>query len=884
MPSRFVSWLRRLLAGFVALLSLKISKRSNRKAKVGSGGDRCRIELDGGGGDGDGEMMFSGRRGSSSDGGGSSDGRVFFLGRWDRPAESAESSLHWRHSSLPAEEASYAAHEKLAISEEKRCPESIPPLLTLKGTSPPHVTRGGGGRANFAPLTNGGQREGEGGSFTTVAPGKQEGDEGFDLDLTKIREALGGKAGSLLLSHQYPVNPMPPLRGKVISEEEEEEEKESASTASLPHQSQHQWRRKPIPKPRKTSLHPLPPLSVPSDSAASSLPPLNYRAAPASSSSSPMPYSPRLFLRHRGGRLSPRTVNAAEAAGGGGGVGGGGGGATSLFNELAQIDEEEVPSAFDPVVSTEKEALLLRRRRHLHENSSMRDRSSSGRYSVCGGSRRASVVSSSGQKKKEEEDDGIETRSLVNFRLDLNGNSGVDECGYFAKGSAVRKSLGAEDGERSLDSGMFTGSDAASSENAESREKGTSSQKLPRKWLEELSKFFSLPLNEAKQGKMKDREKEEGQKCSKSAGAAAAAAGCGENISINRASLPANEGKKLRKENGTTANKEEFGEEEEKKKKLLEEDGHSAKEEEIEEDSSVGGGKVKSPSPPAASLIGAVTPESPNIPSRDPPSPSPAPSSSSTSSISRKQRLIRQQLRRHTFGRVKNFVSNRSCHQDSEQQEGDDNIRQRKTKSHSTPSTPRVGARAGINTANHHASSSTPFSSLATPRLSKRAGTSAAATPRMDLSSSHKKTSLAVPPSPRMRTRTRSRSTTLCPSPILAARRGNRWDEEGGEDDRPACEEDDWRTRVWLELNGVPEEAAHASVEGDKKDEDEVPPPPQPPPAGAVPDSHPITLQLLHECRPTCNYRRDLSRPDLLRAGGGGQELHQVLWYRFLGR
>ena len=128
---------------------------------------------------------------------------------------------------------------------------------------------------------------------------------------------------------------------------------------------------------------------------------------------------------------------------------------------------------------------------------------------------------------------------------------------------------------------------------------------------------------------------------------------------------------------------------------------------------------------------------------------------------------------------------------------------------------------------------------------------------------------------------------------------------------RPSCEPSDWRTRVWLELadasglgfgndgdlcastrslnQGTPSEPQEANSDS-----------PFPPPTSRpVSSSVVVTLQLLHQCGPTCNYQRDLSgasaaaRAAAMAKGSaasvsagavGGEDLHKILWYRFLGR
>ncbi len=614
---------------------------------------------------------------------------------------------------------------------------------------------------------------------------------------------------------------------------------------------------------------------------------------------------------------------------GGGGTGGGGG--NSLFNELSQIEEEEQEannkdsSAFDPVLSTEKEAVLKQRRRRRREmmaaTASRRntltppdlvsDSRVPRRYSIGGGR-------GSGNKDLRE----AETRSLdchnrriilgsgrnyditkrSSFRLDLNGNSGN---GYLSS-EAMSKPAGVtvEESEKSLDSGMFTGSDATSSaaDTLERKDGGGDSaaaapkRKFSKRWLVELARFLSLPSsssNSNSAGKSSDekmkassgepppppgnrnKDKYVGEEEEEEASAAVTVSGKEGSSAKRKDAGGKSEGSEqpFRESNGRAALIEE-----EERKKLP------------ESDASAGEDAAGTSVPPSKrSLLHRARTFVVSKPFRSRPSQEQLLRVHSSSqflsipSAQPHQELVRQQMRRHTFGRVKNFVVNRDDW-DNSAGEGDSNSRDRLgvKKSYSTPSTPRIGLRSTASLGLQ----GTPSSPLPSPRAPRRA-----MTPRPDLLSDRRsasRTSLfgGSPQPPSSYSKNSScedvNASLGVPDPVFLAARGIKVsaDSRGGP---PCCEGQDWRTRVWLELTHQSDDVEGGEfASGDENEERETgndtPPPPAIPPRPAT------LLQLWHECRPTCNYQRDLNAASAVAAVEDREDMHKVLWYRFLGR
>jgi len=184
--------------------------------------------------------------------------------------------------------------------------------------------------------------------------------------------------------------------------------------------------------------------------------------------------------------------------------------AASLFSELSQIEEERVEegrgevregkkedtrSAFEPVLSNEKEWILANMRfPSLQQQSpsaaadkedavSVRPRS--GRRRSGRGYRR---VEGSSLPPPEWAEADEETRSLY------------ASFAYYG-GSSPTAVVAGDD--RSLDSGMFTGSDAASTSaekeaDGKSRKKSTSSPSSSKKWLASIYKYFGLSSSSKK--------------------------------------------------------------------------------------------------------------------------------------------------------------------------------------------------------------------------------------------------------------------------------------------------------------------------------------------------------------------------------------------------
>ncbi len=538
----------------------------------------------------------------------------------------------------------------------------------------------------------------------------------------------------------------------------------------------------------------------------------------------------------------------------------------SLFNELSQIEEESATggriqdeqetgkgrfsSAFDPVLSVEKEIVLRRMRRE--------------RYSVCGGSRRSSAVADLA--------DFDETKSLdfgrgrrASFRLDLNGNA---SCDYFDRTkhaspspvadrstwAKIQSSINDSNCEKSIDSGTFTGSDAATSDKNAVQETVGGQKESKRKWIAELSRLFSLSNSKGLSFRKKDTSTQNKAREEKlDAG--------GENKqNIKHAGL--NGDNCLLQTNEEKSNNTHLSgikEEDSFLKGACQESESEIRSEKVQ-DEVIPAGKVNIPEVCLESH--SSTPSSPPIAEQHSTGdlqslPHTIPQSPITT---QKQRLIWQQLRRHTFGRVKGFVANRS-----DQFEANPILTpNHRLKSVSTPSTPRPSSVRGP----------PPPSACPTPRgpPSKRA-----ATPRPDLVSSGGRLfpspvasqPIAIP----QQARSISMTSVVQPPSMLSHT-------EDESDIRLLCQDSDWRTRVWVEVLPLPEpDATDFSADVSNVSKDSVTPPP------AAPS---VTLQLVHECKPTCNFQSDLSGAASVQGPVSvstyGDDLHKVLWYRFLGR
>ncbi len=450
----------------------------------------------------------------------------------------------------------------------------------------------------------------------------------------------------------------------------------------------------------------------------------------------------------------------------------------SLFRELYQIEEESSASgAFDPVATNEKE---LRSVVSVDGGTRRRSKSNHGRLQNHNCSRSlpatmemtpdskvlkktpSALVKSAATKRRSafvrDRSCSLASQpwnnavprprsfSLVGpsakFRLDVNKNG---ECNYF-DAEGVRAVDGSNSttnnlddrSERSLDSGMFTGSDAASTSADADTEKGGAgvgtTRRQQRRWLRSLARLFGKSHIKSKLGTNDDDDES------------------------TRA--PSNKPQKA----GT------------------------AEGEQRQND----------------------------------------PSHNENRRCIARQKLIRRQLRHHTFGRVKHFVAS----QWDRQQE----LRRRNPADSNLARQPGEPTSLSMHIIKHHdfvvndcplrRSQSTPGSPLQLSRCS-----SPLHSPR---------------PTPSSPTQTHSSSLGTRTSPNRSPMW--RFGVSSG-----SCSEVEWRNRVWLELTQVSEE-----------------------PFEPVDNNGSVTLQLCHVCLPTCNYRQQRSFVK--------GDLNQVLWYRFLGR
>ena len=192
-----------------------------------------------------------------------------------------------------------------------------------------------------------------------------------------------------------------------------------------------------------------------------------------------------------------------------------------------------------------------------------------------------------------------------------------------------------------------------------------------------------------------------------------------------------------------------------------------------------------------------------------------------------KDKSIQRQIKRHTFGRVKRYVVNRSIesilqsYQHPKPTRKDLVIREIRTRS--TPPTPRT-------------------------YLSR--SPSPAVTPRMSESLNYLPVNSA-PVSPRFR--------SLSGHSSLVSQDGKSSTENLSSKASCVDVEAKWRVRVWLRLLNF-EENMNSDLPAERGRE--------------------LTVQLCHVCRPTCNYQTDLK---YVRGSKGGS-MNDILWYRYLGR